>query len=771
MSTPKEDYRPRTRRGPPGFHMPTAHSPIQRPDPGFSESPIEPINLVIPPPPRSPAPQPPSPASFYSASSSPHSDPGYDSDSTSTVEAKAEDNDDAGFDSDDALSLPAFYQNPHASHSDETLGTIGSIGSIGTVGTMGTMDTMGAALRSLGPAQRPTIRGIRSRVASMDKNGGVVMTERRTSNVASGVVNGPRLMPKMKAKPMQAQGYALLDDSREKEKHLDVKTMTVLRPKDRRSLETPSSLSLSTNLLGLPSSQASPTTNVGSRRPLSSAVAAHKALVGGGEDVHGSLPTKVSIPASNTQPPPRPPRRVHRVPPPLVLQPPSSKNLEAQLAITPKSSTSFRFPPPPTPLSPALSFMSSMSALSTVSTIAAVMLNRPKSKQPRISEKELRRRRFLKLTKTLGDDVPPELVSVKAAAPRRSRTISFGARGKFGGSRDERGAGKRDSMVENAKGSSRMRKKRKDSFDGRRTAGARHSIAVSPLEANFPSIPEGYDRYDEPLSPISPNVLRKYPSIRRRSTSNPNGRPISETFSRTSVNPTPVLSPEPGEHEPPVVTPYFEDHPFRLVVEESSPTPAPTVPRFVDADGKAAPTQIRKVTGSGPRAATQVNEEADDGGRSSSYSMNNPWMRTSLALPLSYDTPFIEYALPCGVDRKVAEGRLGAGHHRRMSSLDAISPRRISALEPLTDDTQIQYRSSRDVGGDAADTFGGRFSAIGGLRRSNGTYLDVPQEVDGDDGEWENVENGIYRKERRQGWSGEWNQPHIQTVIEKLRQL
>jgi hypothetical protein len=105
-----------------------------------------------------------------------------------------------------------------------------------------------------------------------------------------------------------------------------------------------------------------------------------------------------------------------------------------------------------------------------------------------------------------------------------------------------------------------------------------------------------------------------------------------------------------------------------------------------------------------------------------------------------------------------------------MSSLEAISPHRISTFEPLSDDTQIQYRSSRDVSA-GGDPSGARFSAIGGLRRSNGTYLDVPQEVDGDEGEWENLENGVYRKERRQGWSGEWNQPHIQTVIEKLRQL
>jgi hypothetical protein len=211
-------------------------------------------------------------------SSSPHSDPGYDSDSTSTVEAKAGDHDDggdkddAGFDSDDALSLPAFYENPHASRSDETLGTIGSIGSIGTVGTMGTMDTMSAALRSLGPAQRPTIRGIRSRVASVDKNGGVTMTERRPSNGAGGVLNGPR--QKAKAEPMKTQAYTSVDDARQTQHELDFKTKGVLRPKDQRSLETPSSLSLSMNM--------------GSRRALSSAVAAHKALVGGNDDVHGS---------------------------------------------------------------------------------------------------------------------------------------------------------------------------------------------------------------------------------------------------------------------------------------------------------------------------------------------------------------------------------------------------------------------------------------------------------------------------------------------------
>jgi hypothetical protein len=33
------------------------------------------------------------------------------------------------------------------------------------------------------------------------------------------------------------------------------------------------------------------------------------------------------------------------------------------------------------------------------------------------------------------------------------------------------------------------------------------------------------------------------------------------------------------------------------------------------------------------------------------------------------------------------------------------------------------------------------------------------------------VNGGVVRKERRQGWSGEWNQPHIQDVIEKLRAL
>ena len=30
---------------------------------------------------------------------------------------------------------------------------------------------------------------------------------------------------------------------------------------------------------------------------------------------------------------------------------------------------------------------------------------------------------------------------------------------------------------------------------------------------------------------------------------------------------------------------------------------------------------------------------------------------------------------------------------------------------------------------------------------------------------------GVRRMDRRNGWSGEWNQPHIQNVIEKLRTL
>ena len=32
-------------------------------------------------------------------------------------------------------------------------------------------------------------------------------------------------------------------------------------------------------------------------------------------------------------------------------------------------------------------------------------------------------------------------------------------------------------------------------------------------------------------------------------------------------------------------------------------------------------------------------------------------------------------------------------------------------------------------------------------------------------------DRGVVRKERNQGWSGEWNQPHIRDVIEKLREL
>ncbi|KAH6901738.1 hypothetical protein BKA70DRAFT_1522009 [Coprinopsis sp. MPI-PUGE-AT-0042] len=35
----------------------------------------------------------------------------------------------------------------------------------------------------------------------------------------------------------------------------------------------------------------------------------------------------------------------------------------------------------------------------------------------------------------------------------------------------------------------------------------------------------------------------------------------------------------------------------------------------------------------------------------------------------------------------------------------------------------------------------------------------------------ESAMSGVYRSEKRQGWSGEWNQPHILDVIEKLRNL
>lgn len=114
--------------------------------------------------------------------------------------------------------------------------------------------------------------------------------------------------------------------------------------------------------------------------------------------------------------------------------------------------------------------------------------------------------------------------------------------------------------------------------------------------------------------------------------------------------------------------------------------------------------------------------------------------------------------MPCGVARRPSQ----VGHHRRTSSLDAISPRRVSTIEPSFSDFDhddglniyLKERSSPFVG-----------------LQSRVMYLGVPEEYDEDEGEWENVEGGVYRKERRQGWSGEWNQPHIQDVIDKLRQL
>ncbi|TEB18617.1 hypothetical protein FA13DRAFT_1803259 [Coprinellus micaceus] len=134
----EEDYRPRTRRGPPDStcRLPTRLS--SDPIPGSLSPPSSLSTSSSLPLLDLPLLNLPSPASFYSASSSPHSDPGYDSDSTSTVEAKAEGQRRMRG---SILTTPSPSQRstktPTRHTATRTLGTIGSIGSIGTVGDDG----------------------------------------------------------------------------------------------------------------------------------------------------------------------------------------------------------------------------------------------------------------------------------------------------------------------------------------------------------------------------------------------------------------------------------------------------------------------------------------------------------------------------------------------------------------------------------------------------------------------------------------------------------
>ncbi|KAF6749220.1 hypothetical protein DFP72DRAFT_543645 [Ephemerocybe angulata] len=425
-----------------------------------------------------------------------------------------------------------------------------------TVDTLRTLDTMAGAIRGLGPVHTPTIEQL-----SKGKS------KRRRPKVRGGDTKA-------------ADGGGSVKETNQNEPRF-------LSQEGARELVTPSPLALSPNPVGLPP-VASKRSSVVSETP--------KVPFPQPPSTHDLAPVKMrtGVPRQSAQSTVT--RRIPRIPPPpLTLAPPTTRNRKGVRQSRASSLT--------VPLSPTLS---------TVSTIAAII-----AKPNKPSEKELRRRRFLKLTRTLGEDIPPELLVNNLS-----------------------GAQIRDSVVVN--------------FSESTSKSSRRSISFS-VDENGPRLNTQF-----PLSTTfevsdSPNVLRKLPSIRRR-----------------DGPPAPALSSPITPTDPSPSAPYFEDHPFRIVIED---------------------------TGDPVSQTTRTHAPRD-----SVYSIRDdiPWMRASLALPISFDTPFIEYAGVANVMRD-EKGALIRG----------VSPGLLDVGDP----------------------------------------------------------RGVYRREKRQGWSGEWNQPHIQDVIEKLRQL
>ncbi|KAJ3531466.1 hypothetical protein NMY22_g8141 [Coprinellus aureogranulatus] len=416
-------------------------------------------------------------------------------------------------------------------------------------------------------------------------------------------------------------------------------------------------------------------------RPHSPSVTTHKPMIVGGNNSADPL-TETKITSTAPRPPPRHPRRAHRVPPPLVLFPlPSTKNFKTEISLTPTSGSSFQyqFQPPPTPLSPALSIMSSTSGSSTFSTISGVMVNHPKAKRKGLSEKELRRRRFLKLTKTLGEDVPPELVQVKVPVPRGSRAAGFAS---------SMGKGAKSDHVFGIVKLGQRKKNERDSFCGRGTSGSRNSIVLSPLlHSNSPPIPgTNANTYDQPLSPMSPlspispmlfrtpspNVLCNYPLFHPSDKANLPGPSLSNSSSCMPRTATSVPSPGIQGNVAQIATPDLMKHPFRVSVEDESPS-------SMDACFDGA-----------------------QGDRDSTHFIQNPWMRDSLDLDIAFDIPLFNCGPHAGTF-KASQMR----HHRRSGTLGARPTRRTSIVHRLPDDLLYGNNPSplSDVGS----------SAIGGL--------------------------------------------------------
>ncbi|TFK24499.1 hypothetical protein FA15DRAFT_694371 [Coprinopsis marcescibilis] len=347
-------------------------------------------------------------------------------------------------------------------------------------------------------------------------------------------------------------------------------------------------------------------------------------------------------------------KKRHQIPSPIFIGEPSPTRRRMLRQHSRASSLS-------SPLSPALS---TISAFSTVSTIAPIVGPRPPS------EKELRRRRFLKLTKTLGEDIPPELLVTNCG-----------------------GHQVRDSLVLSG-GEKAQRRNSLPIIDPLMEAlllANQDDIMNNPdLRYRVTGIPPTRPTTNAVSSAVAagPNVLKKQNSLRKNAKVN-GGGDLRNSMAEDSftghggvVNTPITFAPEPPSPvklrvetviSDPV--PYFENHPFRLVVEDADAVSNPYVAAFSEV----------------PRRNRVSREEI-------------PWMRASMSLPLGVETPFIDYAFTM-----VAGGN------------------------------------------------------ISGAPSPQSQHLAVPVDI--------SDPSGVYRREKRQGWSGEWNQPHIQDVIEKLRNL
>ncbi|KAJ2912565.1 hypothetical protein MD484_g7849, partial [Candolleomyces efflorescens] len=595
------------------------------------------------------------------------------------------------------LSIPQFYSNPRASSSEKT------------------MDTLSFALRSLAPAHTPTIDHLSPKILQAGAG-----SRRRVGSVVSA--------KERKGSPMVASSSPMViaNKSSSKSRATNVSSTVVVGSKKSSSgasaalKKTAGGSSKSTTPLDSPS-VLGPTSI---KRRTDFLVTKDDGGEGVDQDHDDdesmitppppSLP--VTAPPSSSSPSFSRRKKQHGVPPPLKLAGSNfSKNGgKSTHRRSSRASSIIGTGPlsPRTPLSPRVPLSPALSIMSTVTI--ATLVGRPR----RPTEKELRRRRFAKLTRTLGEEIPPELLVGSSVGKRRIEGGGAGGNGGTQRSNHTNVGSSKETKKRSTTANLALPSRKKTTGVGSRWSGvftggngggggldgvtkdtggsasAPISAAGVRLSTNFPlstPLPGGGDTSGAP----SPNVLRKYGSLRRKKGMSDGSTAAIEVDVKPTKLRTPALQAAATDTHPPVA-PYFEDHPFRIVVEDTQPTV------------ELSPTSPDLLSGIRPDSYLP---------RDSTYSMTNenPWMRASLALPIQYDSPFIEYAAAAFAGVNVNEVTVNGG-------------------------------------------------GLGGNRTS--TYLTPPPLEF-----MEHGTTGVYRKERRDGWSGEWNQPHIKDVIEKLRQL